>query len=86
MPRLGETAATLEASATTATQQALVTLTSTNNVKWEGVQFAYGSWLDASGSKGYIDTQSGYQCQAVADSKKGEPATNIAISGCTNVM
>jgi hypothetical protein len=42
VPRPGETAATLEASATTATQQHLVTLTSTNNIKWEGVQFAYG--------------------------------------------
>lgn len=85
VPRPGETAAILEASATTATQQELVTLTSTSNVRWEGVQFAYASWLDASGSKGYIDTQSGYQCQAVANSKEGEPATNIAISGCMNV-
>ena len=35
--------------------------------------------------EGYIDTQSGYQCQAVANSKDGEPATNIAISKSTNV-
>ena len=63
VPRPGETAATLEASATTATQQQLLTLTDTNNIKWEGVQFAYGSWLGASGNPGYIDTQSGYQCQ-----------------------
>ena len=85
IPRAGETAATLEATATTATQQELVSLTGTKNVKWEGVHFAYGSWLDASGPKGYIDTQSGYQCQAVADSREGEPPTNIAISKCTNV-
>jgi hypothetical protein len=59
--------------------------TATKNVRWEGVHFAYGTWLDASGPKGYIDTQSGYQCQAVADSKEGEPPVNIAMSGCTNV-
>ena len=86
VPRPGETEATLEATAMTATQQELVTLTATKNVKWEGVHFSYGSWLDASGPKGYIDTQSGYQCQGVTDSKQGEPATNIVIAGCTNVI
>ena len=29
-----------------------------SNVRWEGVHFAFGTWLDASGPKGYIDTQS----------------------------
>ena len=83
--REGETIATLEATATTATQQELVTLTGASNVRWEGVHFAYATWLDASGPKGYIDTQSGYQCQAVANSQDGEPATNIAISGSVNI-
>jgi hypothetical protein len=50
------------------------------------VHFAFGSWLGASGPQGYIDTQSGYQCQGVANSKEGEPPTNIAISGSTNVI
>jgi hypothetical protein len=85
VPREGETIATLEATATTATQQELVTLTGASNVRWEGVHFAYGTWLDASGPKGYIDTQSGYQCQAVANSQDGEPPTNVAISGSLNI-
>eukprot|EP01043_Picozoa_sp_COSAG02_P061182 COSAG02_NODE_8167_length_2681_cov_2.087529_2_plen_502_part_00 len=85
VPREGETTSTLEATATTSTQQELVTLTDASNVRWEGVHFAYGTWLGASGQKGYIDTQSGYQCQAVANSKDGEPATNIAISNSHNI-
>jgi hypothetical protein len=85
VPREGETIATLEATATTATQQELVKLQGASNVRWEGVHFAYGTWLDASGQKGYIDTQSGYQCQAVANSKDGEPPTNIAISNSLNI-
>ena len=49
VPRPGETADSVEASATTATQQQLVTLADTQNVKWENVHFAYATWLGASG-------------------------------------
>ena len=39
--------------------QELLTVTGTENLRWEGVHFEYATWLGASGPKGYVDTQSG---------------------------
>jgi hypothetical protein len=45
IPRPGETADTLESTATTATQQELLVVEGTQNVKWENVLFEYATWL-----------------------------------------
>lgn len=79
LPRAGETAAMLEATATTATQQELLTVTGTQNLRFEGIQYAWASWLGASGPKGYIDTQSAYLCQ------DGEPPVNVHVVNSKNV-
>lgn len=71
MPRDGETAATLEATATTAVVEELLVVKGTKNMHWEDVSFEYATWLGASGPKGYIDTQSAYLCQ------DGEPPVNV---------
>ena len=42
--------------------QELLTVTGTENLRWEGVHFEYATWLGASGPKGYVDTQSGCEC------------------------
>ena len=85
IPRPGETAAMLEATATTATTQELLVINHTQNVRWVGVRFEYATWLGASGNKGVVDTQSGYLCQ------DGEPPVNVRVAksqgvtfaGCT---
>jgi pectate lyase len=79
IPRQGETAADLEATATTATQQEILVVKNTQNLKWEGVHFEYATWLGASGPKGYIDTQSAYLCM------DGEPPTNILVQRSRNI-
>ena len=45
--------------------QELLTVTGTENLRWEGVHFEYATWLGASGPKGYVDTQSGCELLAV---------------------
>ena len=77
--RPGETANTLEATATTATQQELLLVNGSANVRWEGVRFEYATWLGASGPKGYVDTQSAYLCQ------DGEPPVNVHVWHSKNV-
>ena len=74
IPRAGETAADLEATATTATLQELLVINNTKNLRWEGVSFQYATWLGASESTGFIDTQSAYLCQ------EGEPPVNVQIA------
>ena len=84
IPRPGETADTLESTATTATQQELLVVNGSQNVRWQNVKFEYASWLGASGPKGFVDTQSAYMCN------DGEPpvhvnvlnSTNVTLSGC----
>eukprot|EP01079_Euglenida_sp_SAG-EU17-18_P011234 gene11234-2042_t len=85
IPRQGEDVHTLEATATTATVDQLLVVNATQGLAWQGVIFEYSTLLGPSGNKGYIDTQSAYQCQ------DGEPhsnvhvirSTNITFSGCT---
>jgi hypothetical protein len=79
IPRPGETPDTLESTATTATQQELLVVNGSQNVRWEGVQFQYATWLGASGPKGYVDTQSAYLCN------DGEPPVNVHVWHSTNV-
>jgi hypothetical protein len=79
IPRAGETLADLEASATTATVQELLIVNNTKNLRWEGVRFEYATWLGASESTGFIDTQSAYLCQ------QGEPPVTVHVSGSTNI-
>jgi hypothetical protein len=43
------------------------------------VTFAYGTWLGASESTGYIDTQSAYLCQ------QGEPPVNVHVAQSRNI-
>eukprot|EP01047_Picozoa_sp_COSAG01_P100094 COSAG01_NODE_30001_length_625_cov_1.155894_2_plen_161_part_01 len=77
--RVGETAATVEATATTATQQELVVVSHTQNLRFVGIRYEYATWLGASGPRGYIDTQSAYLCQ------DGEPPVNVHVVKSTNV-
>jgi beta-glucuronidase len=79
IPREGETLAQIEATATTATQQTLLVVNGTSNLRWEGVSFQFATWLGASGPKGYIDTQSAYLCM------DGEPPANVELWNATNV-
>jgi hypothetical protein len=60
LPRLGETAATLESTATTATAQHILVVNGSKNLRWEGVRFEYATWLGASGPQGFVDTQSAF--------------------------
>jgi hypothetical protein len=48
IPRAGETAATLETTATTAIEEMLLLVNNTKNLRWEGVKFQYATWLGAS--------------------------------------
>jgi hypothetical protein len=77
--RDGETVADLEATATTATQQELLIVNNTANLRWENVQFEYATWLGASEATGYIDTQSAYLCQ------QGEPPVNVHVEKSHNI-
>lgn len=79
IPRQGETAATVEATATTATVEELLVLNGTRNVKWEGVHFHFATWSGSSGQQGYVDIQSAYLCQ------QGEPPVNVHVWESTNV-
>ena len=79
IPRDGETLADLEATATTATQQELLVVNHTANLRWEHVKFQYATWLGASEAGGYIDTQSAYLCQ------QGEPPVNVHVSTSRNI-
>jgi hypothetical protein len=47
IPRNGETIAQVEASATTATVEQLLVVNDTNNIRWEGVHFAFATWNGA---------------------------------------
>jgi hypothetical protein len=75
--RPGESLHTLEATATTATQQELLVVNGTHNLRWEGVSFEYATWLGSSGPRGYVDTQSAYLCQ------DGEPPVNVHVWNAT---
>ena len=77
--RDGETVAELEATATTAVVEELLIINNTKNVVWDSVNFEFGTWLGASGPKGFIDTQSAYLCA------EGEPPANIKVTRSTNV-
>ena len=77
--RDGETVAELEATATTAVAEELLIINNTKNVVWENVNFEFGTWLGASGPKGFIDTQSAYLCQ------QGEPPVNVKVTRSNNV-
>ena len=79
MPRAGETVATLEASATTATGEVILSLKGASNVVWQGAAFQYATSLHASGDKGFVDTQSAYLYH------DGEPPVNIAVVKSTNI-
>jgi hypothetical protein len=57
IPREGETAATLEATATTATAQLILAVNNTKNIIFDGTAFQYATWLGAGGPKGFVDTQ-----------------------------
>lgn len=80
IPRAGETLATIEATATTATVEELLVLNGTTNVRFEGVRFRYATWSGSSGPKGYVDIQSAYLCQ------QGEPPVNVHIWNSTGVV
>ena len=62
IPRPGETAADLEATATTATQQQILVVNGSKNLQFKGVHFEYATWLGASGNAGFIDTQVTLSC------------------------
>ena len=79
LPRAGETAATLEATATTATVEMLLAVNNTKNMVWQDTQFQYSTSLHASGDRGYVDTQSGYLY------RDGEPPVNIHVQKSSNV-
>jgi hypothetical protein len=79
IPREGETAAQVAATATTAAVEEILVVNGTKNLRWEGVRFEYATWLGASGNKGYIDTQSAYLCQ------DGEPPVNVAVVSAHNI-
>lgn len=79
IPRAGETAATLVATAKTATVQTLLQLSNATNHVFHGIEFQYGTWLGASDNVGYVDTQSAYLCQY------GEPPVNVHAHSATNI-
>lgn len=78
-PRPGETAATLAATATTATTEQLLIANNTKNLRWEHVKFQYATSLHASGDRGFVDTQSAYLY------KDGEPPVNIHVATSSNI-
>ena len=53
MPRVGETIATLEATATTATGEVILSLNQTANVVWQSTAFHYATSLHTNGDKGW---------------------------------
>ena len=60
IPRAGETVATLEATAITATAQEVLVVNGSQNLRFDGVSFRYATWLGASGQQGFVDTQSAF--------------------------
>jgi hypothetical protein len=79
VPRTGETAATLDATAITTITEQLVIANHTHNLRWENVQFQYATSLHTSGERGFVDTQSGYLYH------DGEPLTNIHVQTSHNI-
>ena len=95
--RAGETLATLEATATTATKQEILIVNNTKDVAWRDVKFEYATWLGSSGPMGFVDTQSafiyggGHNEAWGGDTTGGEPPVNLHVvksqkvkfSGCS---
>ena len=78
-PRPGETAATLAASAITATTEQLLVVNRTKNLVFSHTKFQYATSLHASGDRGFVDTQSAYLY------KDGEPPVNIHVATSSNI-
>jgi len=84
--RAGETLATLEATATTATKQDILIVNNTHDVAWRDVKFEYATWLGSSGPKGFVDTQSafiyggGHNEAWGGSTIGGEPPVNIHVA------
>ena len=81
VPRAGESVATLEATATTATAEELVVANHTKNLRWENVHFQYATSLHASGPQGFVDTQVQMCCAPLA-----EHVACVLQTGCANRM
>lgn len=86
IPRAGETVETVEATATTATAETILRVEHTQNLRWEGVQFEYATYLGTSGSQGFVDTQSGFLYRGNNNPKAGgEPPVNVHVLHSHNI-
>ena len=86
IPRPGETTATLEATAVTATEEMLLIVNGSRNLRWEGVGFEYATWLGASGPQGFVDTQSAFLYRGNNNPEAGgEPPVNIRVQDSSNI-
>ena len=59
MPRPGETAASVAASAFVSTEETILLVNGSHNMAWEGVRFQHATWDQPSTARGYVDWQAG---------------------------
>jgi hypothetical protein len=86
IPRAGESLATLESTATTATAEMILLVNGSKNLRWENVGFEHATWLGTQTQQGFVDTQSAFLYRGNNNPDAGgEPPVNIRVQKSQNI-